>query len=85
MSTATLTRARTRFPSSLLVAIGLAVGFGVAQGTGLAEEGVDQRRLAVVDVGDDRHVAQVVADGHAERHLGMWFGDPAHSCARRSL
>jgi hypothetical protein len=34
MSTATLTHARTRFPSSLLVAIGLAVGFGVAQGTG---------------------------------------------------
>jgi hypothetical protein len=34
MSTSTLTRARTRFPSSLLVAIGLAVGFGVAQGTG---------------------------------------------------
>jgi hypothetical protein len=32
MSTATLTR--TRFPSSVLVAVGLAVGFGVAQGTG---------------------------------------------------
>jgi hypothetical protein len=32
MSTATLTR--TRFPSAVLVAIGLAVGFGVAQGTG---------------------------------------------------
>ena len=35
MSTSTLTRARTRFPSSLLVAVGLAVGFGVAQGTGV--------------------------------------------------
>jgi hypothetical protein len=23
----------------------------------------------VVDVGDDRHVAQVVAGGHAKRHL----------------
>jgi hypothetical protein len=34
MSTSALTRARTRFPASLLVAIGLAVGFGVAQGTG---------------------------------------------------
>src|SRR6476469_10576421 len=34
MSTSTLTRARTRFPSSLLVAVGLAVGFGVAPGTG---------------------------------------------------
>src|SRR3954447_4008256 len=33
MSTSTLTR--TRFPSALLVAIGLAVGFGVAQGTGV--------------------------------------------------
>jgi hypothetical protein len=32
MSTSTLTRARTRFPSSLLVAVGLAAG--VAQGTG---------------------------------------------------
>jgi hypothetical protein len=35
MSTTTLTRARTRFPSSVLVALGLAVGFGVAQGTGI--------------------------------------------------
>jgi hypothetical protein len=34
MSASTLTRTRTRFPSSLLVAIGLAAGFGVAQGTG---------------------------------------------------
>ena len=34
MSTSTLTRARTRFPASLAVAVGLAVGFGVAQGTG---------------------------------------------------
>ena len=32
MSTATLTR---RFPSSSLVAVGLAAGFGVAQGTGV--------------------------------------------------
>jgi hypothetical protein len=34
MSASTLLRARTRFPSSLLVAVGLAAGFGVAQGTG---------------------------------------------------
>ena len=34
MSAPTRLRARTRFPSSLLVAIGLAAGFGVAQGTG---------------------------------------------------
>jgi hypothetical protein len=33
MSTSTL--ARTRFPSSLLVAVGLAAGFGIAQGTGI--------------------------------------------------
>jgi hypothetical protein len=32
MSTATLTR---RFPSSLLVAVGLAAGFGIAQATGV--------------------------------------------------
>src|SRR4051794_41853098 len=33
MSTSTLTR--TRFPSAVLVAVGLAVGFGIAQGTGV--------------------------------------------------
>jgi hypothetical protein len=33
MSTSTATR--TRFPSAVLVAVGLAVGFGVAQGTGV--------------------------------------------------
>jgi hypothetical protein len=35
MSSSTLTRARTRFPSALFVAVGLAAGFGVAQGTGI--------------------------------------------------
>ncbi|RBY89362.1 hypothetical protein [Blastococcus sp. TF02A-30] len=35
MSSSTLTRARTRFPSAALVAVGLAAGFGVAQGTGI--------------------------------------------------
>src|SRR3954469_19811402 len=35
MSTSARNRARTRFPSSLLVAAGLVVGFGVAQGTGV--------------------------------------------------
>src|ERR687893_1349563 len=36
MSTSTLTRARTRlFPSAALVAVGLAAGCGVAQGTGV--------------------------------------------------
>ena len=33
MSTATI--ARTRFPSAVLVAVGLAAGFGVPQGTGI--------------------------------------------------
>jgi hypothetical protein len=33
MSTSTLTR--TRFPSALLVAVGLAAGFGIAQATGI--------------------------------------------------
>src|SRR3954469_8719342 len=33
MSTSTVTR--TRFPSAVLVAVGLAVGFGVAQATGV--------------------------------------------------
>ena len=31
----------------------------VAEGAGLAEELVDKRRLAVIDVGDDRHVTEV--------------------------
>ncbi len=35
----TSTRARTRFPSAALVAVGLAAGFGVAQGTGVRELG----------------------------------------------
>jgi hypothetical protein len=35
MSTSTLARVQTRFPSAVPVAIGLAAGFGVAQGTGV--------------------------------------------------
>jgi hypothetical protein len=35
MTTSALTRVRNRFPSSVLVAIGLAAGFGIAQGTGI--------------------------------------------------
>ena len=35
MTTSALTRSRTRFPSAVLVAVGLAAGFGVAQGTGV--------------------------------------------------
>ena len=35
MTSSTLTRTRTRIPSAVLVALGLAAGFGVAQGTGI--------------------------------------------------
>ena len=35
MSNATLARAQTRLPSAVPVAIGLAAGFGIAQGTGV--------------------------------------------------
>ena len=35
MTSSTLNRTRTRIPSALLVAVGLAAGFGVAQGTGI--------------------------------------------------
>ena len=35
MTTSLLVRARTRFPSAVPVAVGLAAGFGVAQGTGV--------------------------------------------------
>ncbi len=38
-----------------------------AEGTGLPEEGVHERRLPVVDVRDDRDVAYVGADGHRPR------------------
>jgi hypothetical protein len=35
MTTSTLARAQTRFPSAVAAAVGLAAGFGVAQGTGV--------------------------------------------------
>jgi CHASE2 domain-containing sensor protein len=35
MSTSTLARVQTRFPSAAAVAVGLAAGFAVAQGTGV--------------------------------------------------
>ncbi len=37
-----------------------------AERAGLPEHGVDQRGLAVVDVRHDRHVADVVAEGHGQ-------------------
>ncbi|GAA4773972.1 hypothetical protein GCM10023329_22470 [Streptomyces sanyensis] len=46
------------------------------EGTGLLEHGVDDGRLAVVDVGDDGDVADVVARGHGWLALlsGRGFG-----------
>ena len=41
-----------------------------AEDAALPEQGVDQRGLAVVDVGDDRDVAQVVAAGELLRAEG---------------
>ena len=38
-----------------------------AKGAGLPEHGVDERRLAMVDVSDDRDVAEVGAAGHGAR------------------
>ena len=35
MSNSTLARVQTRFPSAVPVALGLAAGFGIAQGTGV--------------------------------------------------
>ena len=32
-----------------------------SEGTGLAKEGVDQRGLAVVNVGDHRHIPEVIS------------------------
>jgi len=37
-----------------------------AEGSGLAEHGVDEGGLAVVDVGDNRHVANISARGHTD-------------------
>ena len=44
-----------------------------AEGAALAQQLVDQRRLAVVDVGDDGDVADLA--GHAERLSGSGEGE----------
>jgi len=55
-----------------------------AEGPGLPEHGVDQGGLPVVDVGDDRDVAQVGAQGHAISFLlGCSASLPAASFRRR--
>jgi hypothetical protein len=38
--------------------------------SGLPEERVDERRLAVIDVGDDRDVSEIVASGEGWRSFG---------------
>ena len=43
-----------------------------AEGAGLPQHRVDQRRLAVVDVGDDRDVAQVVSALHGGNLDTVW-------------
>ena len=52
------------------------------EGAGLAEHRVDQRGLAVVDVRDDRHVADVVAGtgGHGDGVSHMAVGRGALPC-----
>ena len=55
-----------------------------AEGAGLAQHGVDQRRLAVVDVGHDGDVADVLAGSHGganDRGLG---GPPWSQGSRRA-
>ena len=43
-----------------------------AEGARLPEHRVDERRLSVVDVGDDRDVADVLAERHSTRvQLGL--------------
>jgi hypothetical protein len=39
----------------------------LSEGAGLPEHGVDERRLPVVDVRDDRHVSEVFAKLHEQR------------------
>jgi hypothetical protein len=57
---------RVHDPLADRVVLGLVLG----EGAGLPEHRVDERRLAVVDVGDDRDVAQVVTgvQGPGRRH-----------------
>ena len=45
---------------SLTIAL---LGLVLGEGAGLPEHGVDQRGLAVVDVRDDRDVAEIATDG----------------------
>ena len=54
-----------------------------AERVGLAEHGVDERRLAVVDVGDDRDVAEVRTEGaRHERILARVGRRPEPGCTQ---
>ena len=55
------------------------------EGAGLPEHGVDERRLPVVDVGDDRDVADVCAQRHPPRvaRRGLGAGQAAAGDASR--
>ena len=56
-----------------------------AEGAGLPEHGVDERRLAVVDVGDDGDVAEVVSGGgHPLRLEGDAEPGSRRACRRGS-
>ena len=58
-----------------------------AELAGLAEHRVDQGGLAVVDVGDDRHVSDVVASDHESLVAGTragWGAGPS-GCPRAEL
>ena len=65
---------------------GDALGLVGGEGTCLAQHLVDQRGLAVVDVGDDRDVAQIGAGqrGHAEGLPGETIGRQAGTRPTRS-
>ena len=60
------------------------LGLVRAERPGLPEHGVDEGGLAVVDVGDDGEVAQVVARGHGRRARSCG-GCPPRLPARRAL
>src|SRR3546814_14455283 len=52
----------------------------VAEGAGLAEKLVDKRRLAMIDVGDDRHVAEA----HSKIPAGANYRAPIRAILRRN-
>src|SRR3546814_12421854 len=52
----------------------------VAEGAGLAEKLVDKRRLAMIDVGDDRHVAEA----HSKIPDGAKYRAPIRAIFRRN-